>query len=216
MSTIDASATHGTTSARDAFVQIAGLLGANHLLTRVAPRLLPGAASSRIETDWALFGEAALADLGQAILTLAIVPGVVEEVVFRGLLFAVVRHVSNAGWAIGVSALAFGGVHLDLHLSTIATLLGLQLGCLRHVHGLGLAIAAHVANNLGVLLLRYLDEAGRWPWTPLEGPAVQLASGALALGLAGMAWASLAQAMRRPAAAQATARAGEDRTTDGP
>ncbi len=205
-----------TAKVRAGALQIAGLLAANHVLTRVAPRLLPGADSSRIGSDWARFGEAAVGDFAQAIVALAIVPGVVEELVFRGLVFAFVRRAAGVRWAIVVSAVAFGAVHLDLHLSTIAALLGLQLGCLRSVHGLGLAIAAHVANNLLVLVLRFHDEAQLGLLPETSGGPIEIATTGLALVLAGMAWASLARSMREEPAGSAAPFAGADRTTDGP
>jgi membrane protease YdiL (CAAX protease family) len=187
-------------SVRFALLQIAGLAAANHLLTRLVPLLLPGAGGSRIHDDLRLFGEAAVADLARAAVTLAIVPGVLEELIFRGLLFALLERLAGLRWAVLGSAIAFGAVHLDLHLSMIAMLLGLQLGAMRSVSGLGLAVGAHVANNLVVLLLRYHDDAGL-DWLPHLDASLPGATFWIALALATGAWARLAQAMRRPRSA---------------
>jgi len=184
-------------SARFALLQIAGLAATNHLLTRAVPQLLPDADGSRIHDDLRLFGEAAVADLGRAILTLAIVPGVLEELIFRGLLFALLKRLAGLQGAILGSALAFGVVHLDPHLSSIAALLGLQLAVMRSVAGLGIAVAAHVANTLLVLLLRYHDEAGL-DWLPHLDASLPGIRVAIAIALVAGAWATLAQAMRRP------------------
>ncbi len=183
-------------SVRFALLQIAGLAATNHLLTRLAPYLLPGSGDSRIHEDLRLFGEAAVADLARAVVTLAIVPGLLEELLFRGLLFALLQRLAGLRWAVVGSALAFGAVHLDLHLSAIATLLGLQLGVIRSVAGLGLAVAAHVTNNLVVLLLRYADETGL-EWLPRLDAAPPGVAIAIALVVAAAAWARLVQATRR-------------------
>ena len=218
MSTVDSRSLPAIPQAPAVVLQIAGLLAANHLLTRLATRLIPDVGSSRIGADWARFGEASAGDLGQAIVTLAIVPGVFEELIFRGALFALILRLGGVRWAIGVSAVAFGAVHLDLHLGTIAALLGLQLACLRHAYGLGLAIAAHVANNVLVLLLRFRDEALPERVAAAGDAAIDAAFGALSFGLAlavaGIAWASLARAMRSPKTPAEMTPGPADRTTD--
>lgn len=190
-------------------LQIVGFAATNHVLTRVVSGVLPDPEASRIPEDLALFGQAAIADLAEALVLLAVVPGVLEELIFRGPLFGLLLRFAGVRGAIVGSALAFGAVHLDLHLSTIAALLGLQLGCLRHVHGLGIAILAHVTNNAAVLLLRYHDEAGLAWWPPLDtSGATAVASFGVALVLAGIAWAALAQAMRSSAPSSSTPAAG--------
>ena len=180
-----------------ALLQILGLAGSNHVLVR-AVRELPGFPSSRIHGDLALFGESALLNFDEALLTLAIIPGVVEELLFRGLLFALLFRWRGGSWAIVGSALAFGAVHADLHLSLIAALLGLQLGLLRHIGGLALAVIAHVANNALVLSAQYLVESPTPPFSLPDAPGPTLA---LALIIATAACASLTQRMRNMDAA---------------
>ena len=161
-------------SASFALLQILGLAGSNHLLVRVV-RELPGFPASRIHGDLALFGESALMDLDEALLTLAIIPGVVEELLFRGLLFALLLRWRGGAWAVVGSALAFGAVHADPHLSLIAAILGLQLGLLRYVAGLPLAICAHVTNNALVLGAQYLAESPDPPLLLPDSPGMTLA-----------------------------------------
>lgn len=173
-------------------VQILGLAGSNHVLSR-GIEWLPGYTSSRLQTDLAHFSEAAQANLGEALFWLALVPGIAEELVFRGLLFAGLLYMLGSRWAIAGSAIAFGLVHLDPHHSLIAALLGLQLGALRHLGGLPLAIAAHVVNNALAVGVAYAAGAG------IEVETSSFAGGLFfvsALVVAGIACAALAQRER--------------------
>lgn len=177
-----------------AALQLPGLAAANHLWTRAAATL-PGFGESALHGQLERFGEAVLADLARALLLYAVVPGVLEELVFRGLLFAGLRRIAGTGPAILGSALAFGAVHADAHHAAIAALLGLQLAFVRLRGGLRLAIFAHVANNAFVLVLRFLAETDRWPaGAAADGPATL----ALSLVVAGSAWAALAQSTGSP------------------
>ena len=180
---------------RFTLLQIAGLTATNHLATRLAPRVLPGMAGSRIPDDLQRFGEAAVSDLALAVLTLAILTGVIEELIFRGLVFTLIERFAGSRWAVLGSAAAFGAAHLDPHLALIAGLVGLQLGVLRRVSGLGLPIAAHIANNLIVLLLRHADETGSAlsAVSNLIPPSLALLG---ASGLSALSWAALAQRWR--------------------
>jgi membrane protease YdiL (CAAX protease family) len=176
-----------------AVVQILGLAATNHLLTRLVPALLPGAAQSRIHADLRQIGEAAAYDLPSAIVMFAILTGLFEEILFRGLLFAWLERRLGVGGAVLGAAFAFGAAHLDPHLSAIAALLGLQLGLLRSVSGLGLPIAAHIANNLLVLMFSEGAQIGGPDPGAIPANAALLSAGVVSLA----AWAGLAQAWRR-------------------
>lgn len=171
---------------RDIAIQLAGLLALSHLLF-AAVGLMPGYAESRIARQLA---EAALWPTGlrsTQLLTGALIGPVLEELLFRGLAFEAIRRRCGPLAAIAGSALLFGAAHLDAHQAAVATLLGLQLAALREVHGLPLAIGAHVANNALALGLTSL------------GPIPALSSGVttvLAGILAGIACASLVQSLR--------------------
>ena len=179
------------------FLQIVGLAGTNHVLTALLP-WLPGYASSRLQGQLELFGHADLYDLAQLLLTSAVLPGLVEELLFRGLLFALLLRFRGPTWAIWGSAVAFGLIHVDpLHIG-MATILGLQLGFIRHLHGLGLAITAHVINNALILMIRFAAEApGFEAYSFQAGPISAL----IAALLAGSAWAALLQQGRSKGAA---------------
>ena len=174
-------------------LQVVGVAATNHVLTALLP-LMPGYESSSLAGNLALFAGADLLDFASALARLAVLPGVAEELIFRGLLFAVLARVGGPRIAIAGSALAFGLVHIDPHHIFIASLLGLQLGALRSLHGLPVAVLAHVANNAFLLTMRFLTEAPIVAPGPLEsGPVSML----LATILAGSACASLVHRMRR-------------------
>jgi membrane protease YdiL (CAAX protease family) len=184
-------------------LQILGLVGSSHLLEQLA-RLLSGFESSQLARR--ISGEASgvttdagldLADpVVSALLVTALGSAVVEELLFRGLLFEGLRRWRGRGTAVCVSAVLFGAAHLDVHHGVVAVILGLQLGVLRQLHGLPIAIAAHVVNNglwLGVVVAGHHDPIARFLPSPL--------SLLLAALLAGSACAALAQSWRHPEAA---------------
>jgi membrane protease YdiL (CAAX protease family) len=83
-----------------------------------------------------------------ALLTIAIAPGIAEELFFRGLVQT--RLASRWGrWpSIFATAFGFGLVHLDLGQGAVALVAGLFLGWVVEVlDGLRPAIAAHTVNN---------------------------------------------------------------------
>lgn len=96
-------------------------------------------------------GDAAVdpTSLGLALLAVAVVPGVVEELLFRGLVLRSLRTRMGPVAAVALAAAAFGAFHLDWVHGTAAGLLGLYLGALAvRADGVGPPIACHVANNL--------------------------------------------------------------------
>lgn len=156
----------------EGLLQIVGLLAANHVLTRwiggeleTGPAALPGAFALGL-------------GLGQA---------VIEELVFRGVLFAWLQPRWGPGVAVLGPALLFGAVHGEPVQGVIATLLGIQLGAIRAAFGLPLAIAAHVANNAAVAALSAM------PAGHSDGLF------AVATLVAGSALAALVQSMRNSA-----------------
>ena len=77
----------------------------------------------------------------------------------------------------------------------IAAILGLQLGLLRYVAGLPLAICAHVTNNALVLGAQYLAES---PDPPLSVPDVPGMTLAIATVFSIAACATLRHHIRKP------------------
>jgi membrane protease YdiL (CAAX protease family) len=89
-----------------------------------------------------------------AAIVVAILVAIVEEIFFRGLVFEGLRRHLGLRTAVLGSALLFGLAHLDLHQGVAAGLLGVQLGALRAVLGLPVAIFAHALNNTAAVLAR--------------------------------------------------------------
>jgi membrane protease YdiL (CAAX protease family) len=174
-------------TAGDRLLQVLGLLGTSQLLAALAKRA-PGWATSRLADALAPIDGEGEAGLCMLIARDAIGTATLEELVFRGALFEGLRRALGLGPAIAGSAVLFGLAHLDLHHGLAAAVLGLQLGALRALFGLPLAIVAHVTNNLAALLA---TRAG------FEASALSLA---IAAGLACSACAVLAQRLRHPAA----------------
>ncbi len=86
------------------------------------------------------------------ILLVAVLPAVIEEVAFRGIVLDQLAKVVSPQTAIGFSAILFGVSHFGLMSIPYLFLLGLFLGWLRwRSGGLLLPIAAHLAHNLLVL-----------------------------------------------------------------
>lgn len=107
-------------------------------------------------------GSSASLRLLLAVLVTTLGP-LVEEVLFRGLLLSALLHRLGRGWAIALSALLFGLVHLpDLNYLWYAVpnlvLLGLALAWLRlRAASLWPAVLAHGINNLIAVLAWFAD-----------------------------------------------------------
>jgi sodium transport system permease protein len=61
---------------------------------------------------------------------IAVLPAFCEELAFRGFVLSGLRHLGHKWWAIGLSAIAFGGVHMFLQQRISASAVGLVLGYL--------------------------------------------------------------------------------------
>ncbi len=86
-----------------------------------------------------------------AVLYAAIIAPLTEECLFRGLIY---RYLGRFGrlFAIFISALLFGLVHLNLLQFPTAVLVGLLLACIRMRYGLRYAILMHISNNAFALI----------------------------------------------------------------
>lgn len=89
------------------------------------------------------------------VLTLGILVPIAEEILFRGIVFPVLKaRLGDAAFAILVSALIFGAFHLVPAQIVVGVVLGLPLAWLRHWSGSLLPpIALHMTHNLGVVAL---------------------------------------------------------------
>jgi sodium transport system permease protein len=128
--------------------------------------------------------------VGWWILAIVIVPAILEEVFFRGLLFNALKARCGALMTIGVSALLFGATHvildgaLGLDRLLPSALLGLILGAVCWRSGsLWPSMIQHVCHN-AILLSVGIGDPGSTKDIPLEwlaGGAIGTALGALLL-----------------------------------
>jgi sodium transport system permease protein len=134
----------------------------------------PGA---RAYTDWLgeLLGKQGQLGLGAALLLVALVPAVVEEVTFRGVVLAGLRRSGSRWIAIGGSALIFGLFHINPYHVVAATAVGLLLGWVALESGsIVPSILIHLVNNGAQVLLDRVPEIARRLNSPLTA-AVALA-----------------------------------------
>jgi membrane protease YdiL (CAAX protease family) len=113
---------------------------------------LTGANLESIEFVGALVRKASGFELVVMCTALTLMPAVVEETLFRGLVLGTLDELRPA-LAVGVSALAFGAFHLDVAQGVATAVLGLGFGFVVQTTGslLG-AMVAHATYNLLVLL----------------------------------------------------------------
>ncbi len=165
-------------------LHVAGLAATSWLLERAARRL-PGFETSRLAEAIARIPAASDVTNGpewiRLVLRDAVVPATLEELLFRGLLYEILRRSAGVPAAIMGTALLFGLAHLDLHHGLVASLLGLQLGLLRERHGLGLAWLAHATNN--VLAVSVSATAADWRATGLALALCGISNAALLQGI---------------------------------
>jgi membrane protease YdiL (CAAX protease family) len=89
-----------------------------------------------------------------AVVSLAVVPGIAEELFFRGLMQTRLAATLGPWPAILVASAAFGGLHMDAVQGTVAFVVGVYLGWIAHHYGtIRPAIVAHVVNNAVFLVL---------------------------------------------------------------
>lgn len=118
----------------------------------------------------------------------ALLPGLSEELFFRGLVQTTFAH---RGLAIGVSALSFAAFHADPHHVVGVFPLGLFLAWVASRHGAWVTTVAHVANNSVALLTIQVSQLDVGYGTEVPMPAWWVA-----IGLA--VWAACAYALARP------------------
>jgi len=117
------------------------------------------AAIEQMETQaesltWILTGTESLRGLAVNILMIALIPGIGEELIFRGLLQSILtRAFRNGHWAILLTAVVFSALHLQFLSFLPRLFLGILLGYLYYYgKSIWYPILAHTCNNLiGVL-----------------------------------------------------------------
>ena len=96
------------------------------------------------------------------ILTIALLPALGEEMVFRGALIPILKKWTHSvHWAVWISAILFSAMHLQFYGFVPRTVLGAVLGYLFVWSGsLWVPILAHFANNATALILIFFMTRG--------------------------------------------------------
>ena len=154
-------------------------------------------------------------NVGSALLLLALVPAICEEVAFRGFILSGLRREYRTWSAIVLSALLFGFLHVLLSLFQQlfnATLLGLVLGLLAvKSRSLWPGVIFHAVNNgLAILLGMARERPGfaRVASVLYRDPGQRYHYGWIAVGAIASA-AMIAMLVRRPESDVATGSSGE-------
>ena len=94
------------------------------------------------------------------ILVIAVVPGICEELAFRGFILSGLRHLGHRWWAIVLSSIFFGVAHGIVQQSITATVLGVVIGYLAvQSSSLFVCILFHVTHNsLAILSQEFLQQ----------------------------------------------------------
>jgi len=88
----------------------------------------------------------------------AVIPGVMEELLLRGVIMQPLR-IYGEGFAVVCSATLFALMHMNMHQAPMAFVSGLALGWAAiRCKGLWVPIFIHFWNNAAVVLLRFLSE----------------------------------------------------------
>jgi uncharacterized protein len=156
--------TSGVTAGRVALV-VVGLLAVSHSLDAIVS-LLGLSRFGALHQINQVMAHASGGWLAVLVISLALGPGVAEEMFFRGFMQTRLSQRFGPAAAIAVVSACFGLVHFDLLHTPVAAVLGLFLGWATERMGTIVpAMVAHVVNNLVAVLTARLP--------PLGSPAVQ-------------------------------------------
>jgi sodium transport system permease protein len=104
--------------------------------------------------------------LGQApniwvvVCLMALLPAVCEELAMRGFILSGLRHLGHKWWAIALSAVAFGAVHMFLQQKIAAGIIGLVIGYLAvQTEALLPCIIFHAVHNSLAVVIPYLSKS---------------------------------------------------------
>jgi membrane protease YdiL (CAAX protease family) len=126
---------------------VAGTLGLGLASGSLADLLGLGRTSS-MNTIARVLAHASMPQVGGALLTIAILPAVAEETLFRGLIQGLFVARLGRWTGIVVAAALFGLVHLDVVQGTLAAVVGLFLGWVaERLGGIRPGMLAHAVNN---------------------------------------------------------------------
>jgi hypothetical protein len=122
--------------------------------------------------------------LAFALLSFALVPGIAEEILCRGLVQRGLLHRYGPIPAILLASLFFGALHVDPIHSALAAILGFYLGTIAYLAGsVRASMGCHVANNTAAVL----GAAATPGIGPMPTPSLVIAA-AFSLGVLGWLW----------------------------
>jgi membrane protease YdiL (CAAX protease family) len=111
----------------------------------------------------AMLNNASLSVLIFNIITVAAVPAICEEWIFRGTLQRILSEKMNIHAAIFIAAVLFSFIHFEFSGFLPRILLGMLLGYIYYLSGsLWASIFAHTLNNSAQILLTYLNTLGMY------------------------------------------------------
>jgi membrane protease YdiL (CAAX protease family) len=129
--------------------------------------------------------------LAFALLSFALVPGIAEELLCRGLVQRGLQARTGPIAAILLASAFFGALHMDPIHSAFAAILGLYLGAIAYLAGsIRASMGCHIANNTAAVL----GAAAAPDIGPMPAPSLVIAA-VFSLGVLGWLWRH-----RRPAA----------------
>ncbi|MBW2540771.1 MAG: CPBP family intramembrane metalloprotease [Deltaproteobacteria bacterium] len=121
--------------------------------------------------------------LALALLSIALVPGIAEELLCRGVLQRGLQARCGPIAAIALASAFFGALHVDPIHSVFAGILGFYLGAIAYLAGsVRASIGCHIANNAAAVLGAAIHPGV----APM--PAASLAAAVFSLGVLGWIW----------------------------
>jgi len=170
---------------------VLGTLAWSHALDGVYRLVAPTDRGALFQFESELAGVRGAA-LGIALLSFALLPGISEELFFRGLVQRGLQARLGPIASIALASLCFGALHLDPIHAALAALLGVYLGAGAYLAGsVRASMACHIANNAAAIL----GAAAAPELGPLPTGSALLAA-AFSLGVLGWLWRQHGSATR--------------------
>ncbi len=108
-------------------------------------------------------------------INISIVTGILEEVVFRGLIYNTIKKASSVKIAVFLSAVIFGAAHMNIEQFFYTSLLGALMAVVYEKYGTIIApIIIHATFNGSNYLLEYLDFEYFAPYVVINMAAVAI------------------------------------------
>lgn len=165
-----------TVSAGDAFFGVLGCMGVCMIANLLASLVLSFFAQFGIEApEMPYFFEPTSGNILLNVLIVAVLPALLEEMVFRGYILRLLRPYGDL-LAIAVSAVLFALMHGNISQIPFALVVGVSLGWLYvRTDNIWLPIAVHFANNTLSVCANYLSAQLVGDWQSIYSFAVIVA-----------------------------------------